>query len=191
MPQSRRRLAKSLVCILQLVKLLVTAARKSGWHAAASRKYLSLSAASSISGLRSRANNENASSIPLLHKSKLTGRGLVYAEKLSPQEQCATAFGFETLKPPFWRSSLKSSSDPLTKQRALRIDDHPDLVGLHKDIAVRGAIDQIHLILQSRAAASDHRHTQGPVRATLPLQQGTQLRARGIRTRINLSLPIL
>src|SRR6266446_5003910 len=35
--------------------------------------------------------------------------------KLSPQEQCATAFGFVTLNPPFCRSSLKSSSEPLTK----------------------------------------------------------------------------
>src|SRR5438309_10535924 len=37
-----------------------------------------------------------------------------HAAKLSPQEQCATAFGFVTLNPPFWRSSLKSSSEPLT-----------------------------------------------------------------------------
>ena len=29
-----------------------------------------------------------------------------HAAKLSPQEQCATAFGFVTLNPPFWRSSL-------------------------------------------------------------------------------------
>src|SRR6266487_2929293 len=35
--------------------------------------------------------------------------------KLSPQEQCATAFGFVTLNPPFCRSSLKSSTEPLTK----------------------------------------------------------------------------
>src|ERR1017187_5962415 len=38
-----------------------------------------------------------------------------HAAKLSPQEQCATAFGLVTLKPPFCRSSLKSSNDPLTK----------------------------------------------------------------------------
>src|SRR4051794_14135903 len=37
-----------------------------------------------------------------------------HAAKLSPQEQCATAFGFVTLKPPFCRSSLKSSTEPLT-----------------------------------------------------------------------------
>src|SRR5437868_12062140 len=42
-----------------------------------------------------------------------------HAAKLSPQEQCATAFGFVTLNPPFWRSSLKSSSDPLTKSALL------------------------------------------------------------------------
>src|SRR3954467_7202864 len=38
-----------------------------------------------------------------------------HAAKLSPQEQCATAFGFVTLNPPFCRSSLKSRSEPLTK----------------------------------------------------------------------------
>src|SRR3954467_12845979 len=42
-----------------------------------------------------------------------------HAAKLSPQEQCATAFGFVTLNPPFWRSSLKSRSDPLTKSALL------------------------------------------------------------------------
>ena len=34
------------------------------------------------------------------------GEVIDHAEKLSPQEQCATAFGFVTLNPPFWRSSL-------------------------------------------------------------------------------------
>ena len=34
------------------------------------------------------------------------GKVIDHAEKLSPQEQCATAFGFVTLNPPFWRSSL-------------------------------------------------------------------------------------
>src|SRR5471030_1816998 len=42
-----------------------------------------------------------------------------HAAKLSPQEQCATAFGFVTLNPPFCRSSLKSSRDPLTKSALL------------------------------------------------------------------------
>src|SRR5947199_3033936 len=37
------------------------------------------------------------------------------AAKLSPQEQCETAFGLVTLKPPFCRSSLKSRTEPLTK----------------------------------------------------------------------------
>src|SRR5205807_4665924 len=37
-----------------------------------------------------------------------------HAAKLSPHEQCATAFGFVTLNPPFCRSSLKSSREPLT-----------------------------------------------------------------------------
>src|SRR2546421_6879952 len=47
----------------------------------------------------------------LLEQRKIIG----HAAKLSPQEQCATAFGFVTLNPPFCRSSLKSRSDPLTK----------------------------------------------------------------------------
>lgn len=34
------------------------------------------------------------------------GKIVGHAEKLSPQEQWATALGFDTLKPPFWRSSL-------------------------------------------------------------------------------------
>src|SRR5438105_15352867 len=42
-----------------------------------------------------------------------------HAAKLSPQEQCATAFGFVTLNPPFWRSSLKSRSEPLTNSALL------------------------------------------------------------------------
>ena len=47
------------------------------------------------------------------------GKMVTHAEKLSPQEQWATALGFVTLNPPFWRSSLKSSSDPLTKSALL------------------------------------------------------------------------
>src|ERR1039458_956830 len=42
-----------------------------------------------------------------------------HAAKLSPQKKCAAAFGLVTLKPPFCRSSLKSSSDPLTKSALL------------------------------------------------------------------------
>src|SRR5438046_9730631 len=42
-----------------------------------------------------------------------------HAAKLSPQEQCATAFGFVTLNPPFCRSSLKSRTDPLTNSALL------------------------------------------------------------------------
>src|ERR1051325_6038934 len=38
-----------------------------------------------------------------------------HAAKLSPHEQCATAFGFVTLNPPFCKSSLKSRTEPLTK----------------------------------------------------------------------------
>src|SRR2546423_5571210 len=51
----------------------------------------------------------------LLEQRKIIG----HAAKLSPQEQCATAFGFVTLNQPFDRSSLKSRSDPLTKSALL------------------------------------------------------------------------
>src|SRR3984893_6140706 len=47
----------------------------------------------------------------LLQLSKVIG----HAAKLSPQEQCATAFGLVTLKPPFYKSSLKARPEPLTK----------------------------------------------------------------------------
>src|SRR5471032_1380425 len=47
----------------------------------------------------------------LMEQSEVIG----HAEKLSPQEQCATAFGLVTLKPPFCKSSLKSRTEPLTK----------------------------------------------------------------------------
>src|SRR5437868_10758810 len=53
--------------------------------------------------------------VRLLKESEVIG----HAAKLSPQEQCATAFGFVTLNPPFWRSSLKSSTEPLTKSALL------------------------------------------------------------------------
>src|ERR1051326_3884364 len=43
---------------------------------------------------------------------------------------------------------------------ALRIDHHPDAAGFHEDIAAGRAVLQIHLVLQTGAAAADHGHAQ-------------------------------
>ncbi len=53
-----------------------------------------------VSGVQSRP-NRFVKSRATLHIS-----ASFYTAKLSPQEQCATAFGLVTLKPPFCRSSL-------------------------------------------------------------------------------------
>ena len=53
------------------------------------------------------------------------------------------------------------------EQRTFGVDHHSDVRRLHKNIPVRWSINQIHLVLQSRATATDHSHTQGAVRSTL------------------------
>ena len=57
------------------------------------------------------------------------------------------------------------------KERALGIDHHAHLIRVHEDITIRGSVDQVHLVLQARASPSDDGHSQGPLRATLPLKQ--------------------
>jgi len=54
---------------------------------------------------------------------------------------------------------------------ALGIDHHPHVGCLHQDITVGWPIDQIHLVLQSRAATADDSDTQGAIRSSLLLQQ--------------------
>ncbi len=66
------------------------------------------------------------------------------------------------------------------KERAFWINNHTHLIRLHDDIAVGGPIHQIHLVLEPRAAASDHRHTQRPLGAALLGQDRAQSLARCI-----------
>ena len=57
------------------------------------------------------------------------------------------------------------------KERAFRIDHDPHVTGLNQDIPVSRAIDEVHLVLQSGATASDHRHPERALRASLFLQE--------------------
>ena len=62
------------------------------------------------------------------------------------------------------------------EQRAFRINDDANAVGLYENVAVRRSIDKIHLILQTRATASDDCDSERALRATLSLQQLRELR---------------
>jgi hypothetical protein len=44
---------------------------------------------------------------------------------------------------------------PADEEGALGIDDDPDVLGFHHDVAVGRAIDEIHFVLQPRAPATD------------------------------------
>ena len=57
------------------------------------------------------------------------------------------------------------------EERALRIDHHAHIGRLHHDVAIRRAIDQVHLVLQSGTAAADHRDAQRALRPALFLEQ--------------------
>jgi hypothetical protein len=63
------------------------------------------------------------------------------------------------------------------KQRAFWINDDTNAVGLHQNVAIRGTIDKIHLILQSRTTAADDCDSERALRATLSLQQLRELRS--------------
>jgi len=57
------------------------------------------------------------------------------------------------------------------EQRAFRINDDANAVGLYKNVAVRRSIDKIHLILQTGATAADDCDSESAPRATLSLEQ--------------------
>ena len=101
-----------------------------------------------------------------------------HAAKLSPQEQCATAFGLVTLNPPFCRSSLKSSSEPLTKSALLGSTTTRTLCGLDEDVAIGRSIDQIHFVLQAGTTATDHRDAQRALRPALFFEERNQFARR-------------
>ena len=61
------------------------------------------------------------------------------------------------------------------KTRALRVHHHVDVAGADKNVAIGGAVDEVHLVLQAGAAAADDGQTQGTVRAALAGEQRDQL----------------
>ncbi len=63
------------------------------------------------------------------------------------------------------------------EEGALGIDDDPDFLGLDHDVAIRRAIDQVHFVLQARAAPSDDRNAKGALLAALFAQEGGETRA--------------
>lgn len=65
------------------------------------------------------------------------------------------------------------------KKRAFRIDYHAHTLGLDENVTVGRTIDQIHLVLQPRTTAADHRDPQRTVRAPLFLEKRNEL-ARSI-----------
>ena len=98
-----------------------------------------------------------------------------YAAKLSPQEQVTTAFGLVTLNPPLCRSSLKSSSEPLTKRALLgSITTRTSPVSTRIS-RLAGPSTKSHLVLQPRAAPAHHGNAQGTqFESPLFLQQTPQ-----------------
>ena len=65
------------------------------------------------------------------------------------------------------------------EERALGIDYHTHIFGLHHNVAIGGSVDQVHFVLQTGAAAANHGDTQGAVRSSLFLQQRDEF-ARGV-----------
>lgn len=60
------------------------------------------------------------------------------------------------------------------KERALRIDDDAHVGGMNKDVARHRAIDEVHFVLQTGAAAADDGDAQRAFGATLFLQERSE-----------------
>ena len=102
-----------------------------------------------------------------------------HAAKLSPQEQCATAFGLVTLNPPFCKSSLKSSNEPLTKSALLGSTTTRTFCDCTRMSRLAGPSTKIHFVLQPGTTAADHRYAQRALRAALFFEERNQF-ARGV-----------
>ena len=66
------------------------------------------------------------------------------------------------------------------EEGALGIDNDANLIGLDHDIAIGGAIDEIHFVLKARASAADDGNTKCTLRAALFFKKISQARAGGI-----------
>ena len=60
---------------------------------------------------------------------------------------------------------------PTYEQRTLGIDNDANAIGFHQDVPVSGAVDKIHLILQTRTTSTNDRDSERAKRAALPQQQ--------------------
>src|SRR5213595_3347436 len=65
-------------------------------------------------------------------------------------------------------------------ERAFGVNHHFDATGIHKDIAIRRTVLQVHFVLQPRASAAYHRDAQDTLGTALPHQQRSYL-LRGTR----------
>jgi hypothetical protein len=74
-------------------------------------------------------------------------------------------------EPPFLQIFAEIDDRTADKERALWIDHHADVAGLDQNVAVRRAVDEVHLVLQPGAPAADHRHPQRALRPSLFLQE--------------------
>ena len=68
------------------------------------------------------------------------------------------------------------------EKRTLGIDDDADILRLHQDVAIGGAIDKIHFVLQPGTTATDHRHAQRALRRGLVFRGAKPICARRFRS---------
>lgn len=62
---------------------------------------------------------------------------------------------------------------------AFGVDHDADIGALDEDIAVCGAIGEVHFVLQSGASAADHSDAEGTARAALFFQEAAQFATGG------------
>ena len=77
------------------------------------------------------------------------------------------------------------------KERTLRIDDYADIGRLHHDVAIRGAIDEVHFVLQPGAPPPITATRSAPVARPCFSRSELSLRDAFSVTLIRRSLPIL
>src|SRR2546423_3429036 len=70
------------------------------------------------------------------------------------------------LEPPFLQVVAIIEERTADEERAFRIDHDADVGRLHHDVAIRRAIHEIHLVLQTRAAAANHGDAESTGRAS-------------------------
>ena len=82
--------------------------------------------------------------------------------------------GVGDLEPAFLQVVAIIEERSADKKGTLWINDHADIGRLHHDVAVRGTIDEVHFVLQTRAAAANHGDAESTGRASLFFQERIQ-----------------